>query len=171
MVSQDIRGLGVADELMTPARKNIRLALNYIRNGKTVSMCSGINQTPAAKQCMDNQEYVKEELIPALKNLKRHDDRITRVERDTQDILESISRSADVTEKLNGSIIRLVTSFEHYIKDFDKMETRILKVEDGIISADKIMVSVRTKQNVYIGIAGTLSVVVLGILAKVFIIK
>ena len=56
VVAQNIRGLGVADELMTPERKNVRTALPYIRNGKTVSMCSGINQTPAAKKCRDNQE-------------------------------------------------------------------------------------------------------------------
>jgi SMC interacting uncharacterized protein involved in chromosome segregation len=169
MVLFDDNLFDVINELGEERRKDVRTALNYNWTGETVSMCSTINQSSVAQQCMSNQDYVINELMPELKKLKRHDDRITTVERTTNSILRSVEKSANNMEALNESIIRMLKDQEHYSKDFDKIEARLKQVEDDKVKSDNEIVRIGTKQNIYMGIAGTLSLAVVAIVGKVYI--
>ena len=101
MVLYDNRVLDAVRELQRPERRRVRFALRYNLKGKTVSMCSSIdqkNRTTANEKCMSDQDLIVK-LKEEFDKLPYHDARISTVERTTTEILSSVK---DLVKEISG---------------------------------------------------------------------
>lgn len=127
MALYDNRTLDVINELESPRRKNIRFALGYNLQGKTVSMCPGIDKKSVtsarvSQQCMDNQQFTIKKLLPELQKLPHHDARITTVEKTTNEILRSVK---EVVSEIAGLAQNVAVMCEKH----DNSNEQIARIE------------------------------------------
>ena len=125
-----------------------------------------VHEMPALKAQADNTDI-------ALQVMKIE---VSKFEETNKLIVELVGEVSGLT----SSILVMLTENKNDRKNFERLENdlsniaeglrvRIKEVEDDQEEADKLMIAIKTKQNVYITIAGALSLAVLGILAKVYI--
>ena len=127
MVLYDSRVLNVVRELRTPQQRHIRFVLGYNLQGKTVSMCSSIDQKNRAMKnqdsdCASNQKHFVKELMGELDKLPAHDARITVVEGTTKEILKSVKDLVGEISGLAKSVAVMCTKHDNSKEQVEKLE-------------------------------------------------
>ena len=132
-----------------------------------------VHEMPALKAQADNAKTQADNTDIALQVMRME---VSKFEETNKLIVELVGKVSELT----SSILVVLTENKNDRENFKRLENdlsniaeglrvRIKEVEDDQDDTGKLLIAIKTKQNVYITIAGALSLAVLGILAKVYI--